>query len=264
LKYKKALQALTSRMFLETRQKIRELFRSETSRDFFSQQKEAAMDADISNDAKNVMNALLAKFEGLFALKAKPTAETMVDGAKQTSKTALHASLSELSGGLSLKTGVVPEGMEDVANAIVSENVSLIRSIPSQYFTQVTGLVMRSITTGSGLASLIPEINRHAGVTERRVTNIALDQTRKAYNSINKQRMQDLGVKQFEWIHSGGGQHPRASHVAMSGKVFSFDDLPVINLEQVQAGYESPIKGIPGQAINCKCVMNPVIKFDDV
>jgi SPP1 gp7 family putative phage head morphogenesis protein len=154
--------------------------------------------------------------------------------------------------------------MEDIAKAIVEENVSLIKSIPQQYFKDITGSVMRSITTGAGMSTLLPQIQKYNAMTERRAKNLALDQTRKAYNGINKQRMQSIGVKKFEWVHSGGGQHPRRSHIALGGRVFSFDDLPVINKEQVDAGYEGPVRGIPGQAINCRCTMIPVIEFDDI
>lgn len=264
LKYQKQLLSLVRQMAAETKKRVSDLFRDDVSEEFFEQQKEAAsMDASITAQAKKVMNKLLDKYETLFSFKSKIAAEKMVNGAKQTSKSSLYTSLKELSGGLSLKTGVVPKGMEDVSNAIITENVSLIKSIPSQYFKDVIGSVMRSITTGDGLKTLIPQIQKYNGITERRAKNIALDQTRKAYNSINKQRMQSIGVKQFEWVHSGGGQKPRRSHIALDGKIFSFDKLPVINQEQVDKGYEAPIRGIPGQAINCRCTMIPVIEFDD-
>lgn len=262
-KYQKSLLSLVRQMTRETKAQIRELYKSETAQEYIEQQRQAATDASMTSKAKKVMSALMAKFEQLFAQKAKPLAETMETGAEQVSKSTLHNSLEELTGGLSLKTGVVPKGMEEVAQAIVAENVSLIKSIPEQYFTQVTGAVMRSITQGGGSAEIMKQIRRQDGITERRARNIALDQTRKAYNSINKQRMQAVGIKKFKWIHSGGGQHPRKSHQAMSGNVYSFDDLPIINLEQVSAGYESPVRGIPGQAINCKCTMTPVIEFDE-
>lgn len=257
LRYQQALGKLVRQMTSETKNQILKLFNGELADDYFDQQEEAAaMDASIASKAKKLMNKLTRKFQLLFALKAQPLAESMINGASQASKTGLHASLQQLSGGLSLKTGVVPAGMEDVAKASISENVSLIKSIPSQYFTDVTGSVMRSITTGNGLADLVPAISKYNGQTERRAKNLALDQTRKAYNSINKQRMQALGVKQFKWVHSGGGQHPRPDHVAMNGNVYSFDDLPVIDQRTGE-------RGIPGQAINCRCTMTPVIVLDD-
>src|SRR5690606_15281487 len=120
--------------------------------------------------------ALTNKFTQLFASKAKYLAQTMINGASDVSKSTLHFSLKQLSGGRSLKTGVVPEGMEDVTAASIAENVSLIRSIPQKYFTNITGDVMRSITTANGLEYLIPKINKYAGETSRRAKNIALDQ----------------------------------------------------------------------------------------
>lgn len=261
-KYQKALLDLVRQMTKETRDRITKLFDGSTADDFFEQQKEAAaMDgASLSTKAKKLMNDLQDKFVQLFGSKSRKLATTMLNGALKASQASLSTSLKELSGGLSLNTGVVPEGLETKSQAIVQENVDLIKSIPQQYFKDISGSVFRSITTGNGLKDLIPAIGKYAGETSRRTKNIALDQTRKAYNTINRERMQKLGVKQFEWIHSGGGLEPRPSHVAMNGKIFSFDDLPIINKENLK--YEAPQRGIPGQAINCKCVMGPVIEFD--
>lgn len=264
MRYEKAIRTLVLEMTRETKKQIAELFRDETAKDFIKQQKTAAaMDAKITPSAKKVLNALTKQFTDLFAKKSDDITERMLKDTLAASKSSLHASLEKLSGGLSLNTGVVPEGMEEISQAIINENVSLIKSIPQQYLKDVTGSVMRSITIGRGVASLLPEIEKYSGQASKRAKLIALDQTRKAYNSINKQRMQAVGVKQFEWLHSGGGQHPRRSHQAMSGNIYSFDDLPIINQEQVAKGYEPPERGIPGQAINCRCTMGPVINFGD-
>ena len=263
-KYTRELQILVEKMVESASKSILRLFKSDTGQEFREQQKEvAAMDESLSSQARILSNALLSKFSKLFALKAKGLAENMTLATFKVSKSTLHESLKQLTGGLSLKTGVIPKGLEEVANALIAENVSLIKSIPQTYLKNVTGAVMRSITQGHSVLTLTQEIAKYSKQSKRHVRLLALDQTRKAYNSINKQRMQAVGIKQFEWIHSGGGQHPRKSHEALSGKIFSFDDLPVINLEQVQKVYEGPIKGIPGQAINCKCTMRPVIKFEE-
>jgi uncharacterized protein with gpF-like domain len=69
--------------------------------------------------------------------------------------------------------------------------------------------------------------------------------------------MQAVDINKFKWIHSGGGQHPRRSHMALSGRIFSFDDLPLKGEEGFANGQ------YPGQAINCACTMVPVIEFED-
>lgn len=266
-RYTKALNKLISQMTGETLRSVNRLFHGVISEEFFKQQKEAsaidsyAMDGSISSKARILMNALTNKFSMLFASKATSLAEMMFNGASAASKTTLHESLKKLSGGLSLNTGVVPKGMEDVAKATIAENVSLIKSIPEEYLKNVTGAVMRSITVGQGIADLIPQIQKFDGQTERRAKNLALDQTRKAYNTINKQRMQATGVKQFEWVHSGGSQFPRKSHLdILNGKIFSFEHLEA---EQAALGVPPADRGLPGMPVNCKCTILPIIDFND-
>lgn len=260
-KYVKALETLVKEMTEYTHRQITKLFDGTIADKFFEQQKQAsAMDASLSSQARILMNSITARFTALFSYRSRTLAEHMVNGAAAISKTNLHSSLKQLSGGLSLKTGVVPKGMTDVAKALVAENVSLITSIPEQYLKDITGSVMRSITTGNGLADLTPAIAKYDGQTKRRARNIALDQTRKAYNSINKQRMQAVGVARFIWVHSGGGQTPRESHLKIDGETFSFENL---EKEQAALGVPKEDQGIPGYPINCRCTILPIIVFDE-
>ena len=84
---------------------------------------------------------------------------------------------------------------------------------------------------------------------------IARDQTRKVYNSVNRARMQEMGMRKFEWVHSGGANEPRPLHVSYNGQVFDFDDPPIIDERTKERGF-------PGQAVNCGCVMRPVFVFE--
>jgi len=262
-KYAMRLKKLIRQMTQETKEQLLKLFKNENSKYFFVKQKEnekMAMDESISSQAKILLNVLTRKYQRLFESKADSISDKMFNDSLKISKTNLHQSLKQLSGGLSLKTGVVPKGLEDVSKAIIQENVGLIESIPQKYFDDISGAVYRSITTGNGLADLVPEINKYAQTTERRATNLALDQTRKAYNSINKQRMINVGVKQFEWLHSAGSIHPRESHIKIDGHIFSFENL---EQEQAKLGVPEADRGIPGHAVNCRCVMGPVIDFSE-
>ena len=135
--------------------------------------------------------------------------------------------------------------------------MSLIKSIPSEYFRDIQQAVLSSIADGKGLADLTTFLEEQQGVQSRRAKNIAIDQTHKAYNGLNRGRMVQSGIKKFEWVHSGGGLHPRPLHLdQLNGKVFSFDKLPIIEEGTGE-------RGIPGQAINCRCTMVPVIDFKD-
>lgn len=248
-KYIRSLKKLVKDMTDGVKKDILKLFHGDLADDYFEHQEEVmAMDASFGSRARILMNALMKKYTLLFDKNARILSNKMVDETLKLSEINLKSSLKQLSGGLSLKTGLVPEGMTDVISATIAENVSLIRSIPEEYFKQITGSVMRSITTGRGLADLEPEISKYAGQTERRAKNIALDQTRKAFNSVNKQRMQAIGVKQFEWVHSGSSQRPRDSHIKINGEIFSFDNL---YQEQARLGVPESDRGMPSEPPFC-------------
>jgi SPP1 gp7 family putative phage head morphogenesis protein len=260
-KYQSVLQRPIRLMSSEVKEALTTLFNSRPAKKNIKVQKEASvMDESITTKAKVLMNALTAKFQKMFNDLATPTATAMIEGAKKSSESALNRSLKQLSGGLSLKTGVVPEGMEDISRSLIQSNVSLIKTIPKDYFNDVTGAVFRSITTGEGIAELLPQISKYDGISLRKAKMISHDQTRKAYNFINKSRMQSVGTKQFEWVHSGGGQKPRPSHLKISGHIFSFENLKT---EQAALGVPEADRGIPGEPINCGCTMLPVITFGD-
>lgn len=249
-RYQLRLEKLVAAMTADCEKQLRALFQTEHAQ--AQVQAIATGDASVTSQARKLTNALTQKYQDLFSSLAQPIAEQMLNGADTTSSAALHTSLKQLSGGLSLSTSSLKGPVLDVWKASITENVSLIKSIPAQYLAGVTQATQRAITTGNGLQDLIPYLQKHKGITHRRASSIAHDQTRKAFNNLNRSRMVKLGVKQFEWLHTSGSAHPRKLHIELSGQIFSFDDLPVIDDNTGE-------RGIPGQAINCRCRMIPVL-----
>jgi SPP1 gp7 family putative phage head morphogenesis protein len=248
--YERRLLALTKQMTQTTSRQILRLFKSEVGREFFAQ------DESLSSQARILTNELLRRFSDNYNKRAKKLAHYMVRGAEKQSKSALHYSLREMSGGLSIKTSTITPALREVMKASIAENVALIKSIPQEYFAKIQGAVMRSITTGRGLADLEPYLNKMEKTTVRRVQLIARDQTKKVYSQINKQKMTALGVKKFQWVHNAGSVEPRELHQELDGQIFSFDDPPIIDDNTGE-------RGLPAQLINCNCTMIPVIEFGD-
>lgn len=249
-RYSRELLQLVKRMTTETERAITRLFESPVA-----VESHVTTDASIASQARILTNALTSNFIQLFKRRSRILAERMVGQAEKASETNVRASLRELSGGVTLTAAALRSGpVAEIAKASIVQNVALIRTIPETYFGKVQAAVMRSIATGNGLQDLTPFFAEQKGITERHARNMALDQTRKAYQSINRGRMEAAGVKRYEWVHSGGGQKPRPLHVEMSGKVYSFDDPPVIDDRTGE-------RGIPGQAPNCRCTMRPILEF---
>lgn len=247
-RYESKLDQLIDRMADETLQLLTRFFHEPHAVEFFAE------DASVSSQARILTNHLTRRFNKLFADHAPDLAEQQANAVDKASSNALHSSLQKLSGGLSLSTTTLAGPLTDILSASITENVTLIKSISQQYLTGVQGAVMRSITTGQGLHDLIPFLEKHKGITKRRAAMIAGDQTRKAYNNLNRGRMEKVGLKKFGWLHTGGSQHPRKLHQSYNERIFSFDDLPVIDEDTGE-------KGIPGQAINCHCRMFTVLDF---
>jgi SPP1 gp7 family putative phage head morphogenesis protein len=250
--YINRLVDLVRRMRKEVTQKVLSLFRSSTAKEF----KELTKDESISSQARILMSKLAAKFNQLFSKRSKPYAEKMVNEELTASKVSLKSSLKEMSGGVTINTGLIPKSLEEVGKAAIAQNIGLIKSISQEYMQTINGTVMRAISAGGNLGEITDALMKSGQVTERRAREIARDQTRKAFNHISKEKMLAMGLKKFMWRHSGGGQTPRKLHQEYDGQIFSFDDLPII-----EEG--TTIRGIPGDAINCGCTMEPVFEFED-
>lgn len=92
----------------------------------------------------------------------------------------------------------------ELYQALLSENVSLIKSIPSQYFERVEQNVQRSIAAGGDRAMLIKDLRRNYGVTESRARFIARGQTAKATQTLAESTDRDLGFTHGIWVHVPG------------------------------------------------------------
>ena len=253
-RYYSDLAGLIERMLADTDRQIKALFEEDHAEEFFAQ------DASLGSQSRILTNHLMRKFNKLFSLQSGVFAERFAINSDRAARSALTGSLRELSGGLTLNPGAVITGkLKDVLTATIAENVQLIKSIPQKYFLNIQGAVMRSITTGNGAADLVPYLHKQTTETLWRARVIAADQTRKAFSTISKIRMDQMGVQEFEWIHSGGGLHPRELHRELDGKIFRMDDPPII---QHATKSLAEVRGFPGQLINCRCTMKPVVKFD--
>lgn len=246
--YSKEIIKLIAQMSSEVKAEMKELFASESMH--------GTMDGNISSQARIRLNKLLDKYNPLFNSWAKRTTDRMISRTLKNSAITLGMSLREVSSDLYIDFSKVDDRLRNIITASTEEAANLIKLIPEKYLADVQGAVMRSITTGNGLKDLIPFMKTKYEQNTRHASNVAIDQTRKAYNNINASRMEAIGQTKFEWIHSGGGMHPRKLHQEMAGKEYDLKDPPVIGVM-----YGEEVRGIPGQLPFCGCSMRPIISF---
>lgn len=245
-KYQKAIVALVKKMAEESEKELRKMFNDPGY----------AMDAVDGNPASRariIINHLKRKYAKYFSKLSQVATERMIRQTIKHSSVTLNMSLKEIAKELQLDPAFLNSGrLKEIVTASTQEAAQLIKTIPEQYLSQVQGQVMRSITTGSGLETLMPFMREKYGQNVRKARNVAHDQTRKAYSSISNARMQAAGIEEFEWCHSHGGKTPRKQHLDWNGEVFRFDNPP---------SDEKFGPSMPGIVPNCKCFARPILNF---
>lgn len=200
---------------------------------------------------KAAIRKLTARWTKRFNEAAPKLAEYYATAIEKRSSAALRSILKEA--GFTVEFKMTP-AMQDIFRATVQSNVELIKSIPAQYLTQVQGSVMRSVQTGRDLGALSKDLQEHFGVTKRRAAFIARSQNNLATASMTRARQTELGITEAIWMHSGGGKHPRPSHLAAGKSKTKYD---------VKVGWYDPAVGkniFPGELPNCRCVSRAVVK----
>lgn len=250
IEYAKAIVCLLDRMHKDIKAELVDVFEVHAT--------DSAMDASITSQARIKINALLSKWVPIFNMSSKKFTDKMIRRTIKHSNATLGMSLKDISKDLSIKFDNTDVFMSNIIKASTEEAANLIKVIPREYLSDVQGQVMRSITVGNGLSDLVPYLNDKYKQNVRHARLTALDQTRKAYSAINIGQMHKIGMSKFEWVHSGGGKHPRADHVALNGKIFDIDKPPFIGVM-----YGRDVYGFPAQLPNCRCTMRPIVSFED-
>lgn len=252
--YVKELKKLTSQMTKECERELTKIYKKGYSEITFSE------DESISSQARIALNSLYNKYEQKFSKRAKTLAQSLLNKNNRYASwqflKVLKKMVGENANGFSMKGSAITPEKEEIIKAAIFENVSLIKSIQSEYFKQITGAVARSIENGDGLKYLTDQLISFGAKSKRRAELIAQDQTRKTYNSINLRNFQEANIKKFEWVHSGGSRDPRPYHKnVLDGQIFDVDK---------GAPTEDGTRYIyPGQEPYCRCIMKAVLDFED-
>lgn len=205
---------------------------------------------------QTLWDRLLAKLTEKFATAAPAMANALVRRVDVNARTGLQRSLREVAKDFTFpQTNSKP--VQDAINEQIGYNAYYIKRIPVEFLDKVRQSVEDSVTKGNGLEDLEKVMLERYGEAKRHAKNVALDQTRKAYMAINTERMRDVGVTKFEWIHTGGSQDPRQYHkTTLNGNVYDLNDPPIIDQRTGE-------RGLPGLLPFCRCTMRPVVTFED-
>ena len=245
--YRRKLQALIREMNASVLYWIRAAYRAN--------EPIIAKDELPSKALQRVIDRLSKRWRKNFDAAAAELAAYFAQRANQRVASQLTRILKERGFSVQFK---MTQAMRDVMNAVIEENVGLIRTIPEQYFKAIQGDVMRSVQTGRDLGQLTKDLESNYGVSHRRAAFIARDQNNKMTGVMINARQREVGITEAIWLHSGGGKEPRPNHVKFGKEKARYDVTKGI----YDPDADGKGKGrwiFPGQLINCRCVSRPVI-----
>ena len=123
-----------------------------------------------------------------------------------------------------------------------TENVSLIKSLPSETFDRIERIVLSGVNDGRRWEEIADDIEERFKVSESRAALIARDQVGKLYGAVNKARQTELGLTHYFW-RTERDERVRPAHLDRDGNKYAWKDPPA--------------DGHPGQPINCRCTAEP-------
>jgi SPP1 gp7 family putative phage head morphogenesis protein len=133
----------------------------------------------------------------------------------------------------------------DLQTNWVAQNVGLIKSIPTQSLEKVQVIVRQGLMQGTAPSEIARQIQELTGVTNRRATLIARDQTGKANAALSEHRMTDIGITEYFW-ETAHDERVRPAHVESQGDLLNFE-----------SGNPKNNNLNPGQPIQCRCWARP-------
>lgn len=251
--YSHQLHRLIDEMQRSTLWWLRAAYRKDEERIVADSAPGIAQDASPARMMQKVLGRLFRYWMRRWNDKARKIAEDFVRGSARHTTSSYEQAFRDA--GFTVRMDP-SRAKNDVVQALIAENVSLIRTIPEKYFSEVTGLVQRSISMGRDLAFLTDELEKRYRVTRRRADLIARDQANKATEAIKRVESERLGVKVGIWVHVPGKYTSRATHKAMNGKPFL--------LSEGMWDSEVKRKVLPGELVACQCTYRDFVpEFGD-
>lgn len=149
------------------------------------------------------------------------------------------------------------EYYQNIMQAVINENLALIKSIPEQILKDMQVALSQGIISGNQ-KELIKRLKEIQDVNEYRAEFIARDQIHKAVEAFKQVQNRALGIDYYEWqtaederVSSGAGGHRQNN-----GRIFKYGSNEAIISYSEKRGF---YYGKPGDRPNCRCIALGVI-----
>jgi SPP1 gp7 family putative phage head morphogenesis protein len=240
LKYSKQLQADVNRVLLPRIDHIIVQFKVETRTDSWIDTLDSLI-AELGKLALGAAGAVFAKLPGLYTAISKFNEGQFKLVVKANTGLPLPPVMPGAPSSAILGVNVFRSEpfLKPLAEGWISENTSLIKSLPTRLHPELEGIIRRGVMNGQSVKDIKDQIKSRYGVSDYRAKLIAQDQTLKLNADLTRYRLQSVGVEEYVW-RSVQDSRVRPDHAERNGNTYSWK--------------EGPSNGShPGQEVRCRC-----------
>lgn len=159
-------------------------------------------------------------------------------------------------------TTELSEGLQNIINNQIYENISLIRTLPSDVSEKVVKDIYENALKGKRAKSIeqiiIGQTSKHAKASARLIARTEVSKTSTA---LTRARSEQLDLHWYVWRTALDGDRVRKSHRNMEGVLVNWNEPPSPEslVGEKNVGYYHA-----GNIWNCRCYPEPLLEVDDV
>lgn len=198
-------------------------------------------------EAVPTITDMLTKYAELLIPWATATASKMLGEVNRRDEQAWFSHANEISRALREEIRTAPTGA--VMQALLAEQVTLIKSLPLDAAKRVHELTLAGIEDGTRAKEIAKEIARSGEVSMNRANLIARTEVARTASALTQARAEHIGSEGYIWRTSKDSD-VRHSHREMEGKYVRWDTPPKLSDGTTTHA---------GQIYNCRCYSEPVI-----
>jgi SPP1 gp7 family putative phage head morphogenesis protein len=152
---------------------------------------------------------------------------------------------------LAIQPQLTPEVKAKMATSYNTNLKTYAKKFSEERFEALRSMVDENAMSGYRYDNLVEKIRSEYGVAQRKAEFLARQETGLFMATFRKERFREAGVSQYIWYARGAGL-TRPDHWALHGKVFSYDDPPIVDRATGR-------RGNPGEDFNCLCIDRPIL-----
>lgn len=188
----------------------------------------------------STLNDMLRRYADALTPWATKVASDMLTEVNARDIGAWRALGAEISKGVMRDIMTAPAG--EIMRALLSEQVTLIKSIPLDAAQRVHELTLKGLEDSTRASQIAKEIMRSGDVSKSKAMLIARTEVARTGSVLTEARAKHIGSDGYVWQTSRDGD-VRQSHKEMQGKLVKWSDPPTLD----------GMTGHAGCFPNCRC-----------